>query len=162
MRRKDSHLRSIYINKDMNTCLRCNTSISKSNKFCNKSCAASFNNAKRIPKIKHNCIQCGKEVPSNRNKFCSRICGWDHKKKNYSEEYIKAINRECYKRYIARRKYQTPIGEDIKAIQQFYLNCPNGYEVDHIMPISRGGSHSLENLQYLTKEENRRKSNKIL
>jgi 5-methylcytosine-specific restriction endonuclease McrA len=36
------------------------------------------------------------------------------------------------------------------------------YEVDHIIPISKGGKHSLSNLQYLTKEENRRKSNKII
>jgi len=71
-------------------------------------------------------------------------------------------NKLIIKMYIARRKYQTPIGEDIKAIQQFYLNCPMGYEVDHIIPISKGGAHSLENLQYLTKQENRRKSNKIL
>ena len=101
-----------------------------------------------------------------KTKFCSRRCGWDHRRLGQTEEerikLKRAKNRECYKRYIARRKYQTPIGEDIKAIQEFYLNCPAGHEVDHIIPISKGGAHSLENLQYLTKEENRRKSNKIL
>ncbi len=45
-------------------------------------------------------------------------------------------------------------------IGRFYKNCPNGYEVDHIIPISRGGKHILSNLQYLTKEENKRKSYK--
>jgi 5-methylcytosine-specific restriction endonuclease McrA len=63
---------------------------------------------------------------------------------------------------MAKRKNQTPDNVDIKALQQFYLNCPNGYEVDHIIPISKGGLHTLENLQYLTISENRRKSNKVL
>jgi len=107
------------------------------------------------------CPHCNKKF-TGKTKFCSRRCGWDAKKRPISIEVKRAKNRETYKRYIARRKYQTPIGEDIKALQQFYLNCPKGYEVDHIIPLSKGGAHSLENLQYLTKEENRRKSNKIL
>ncbi len=49
-----------------------------------------------------------------------------------------------------------------RLIGEFYINCPPGYEVDHIIPISKGGIHTLENLQYLTISENRRKSNKIL
>jgi 5-methylcytosine-specific restriction endonuclease McrA len=35
------------------------------------------------------------------------------------------------------------------------------HEVDHIWPISKGGPHLPWNLQFLTKEENRKKSNKI-
>ena len=35
------------------------------------------------------------------------------------------------------------------------------YEVDHIIPVSKGGKHIIYNLQYLTKSENRRKSRKI-
>lgn len=71
-------------------------------------------------------------------------------------------NREAWMRYYSRKKYQTPADEDIKALQEFYYNCPPGYEVDHIIPISKGGLHSLSNLQYLTKTENRVKSNKIM
>ena len=143
-------------------CLHCKTVILPPNKFCGHSCSASYNNKLRshalLPKL---CPQCNTKFIS-KTKFCSRRCGYDNKKKNYSIEYQRAMNRETYKRYIAQRKYQTPVGEDIKAIQQFYLKCPKGYEIDHVIPISKGGAHSLENLQYLTKEENRRKSNKIL
>jgi len=74
----------------------------------------------------------------------------------------RAIDREAWMRYYSRKKYQTPADENLSALQKFYENCPIGYEVDHIIPISKGGSHSLNNLQYLTKTENRRKSNKIL
>jgi 5-methylcytosine-specific restriction endonuclease McrA len=58
---------------------------------------------------------------------------------------------------MAKRKNQTPINVDIQALQKIYLECPNGYEVDHIHPISRGGLHSPENLQYLPIKENRKK-----
>ncbi len=51
--------------------------------------------------------------------------------------------------------------EEKRNIGRFYKNCPKGYEVDHIIPVSKGGKHRLSNLQYLTKEENRAKSNKI-
>jgi len=72
------------------------------------------------------------------------------------------ICREAWMRYYSRKKYQTPADEDIKKLQEFYANCPIGYEVDHIIPISKGGLHTLSNLQYLTIKENRQKSNKIL
>jgi 5-methylcytosine-specific restriction endonuclease McrA len=63
---------------------------------------------------------------------------------------------------MAKRKNQTPNDVDIKLLQQFYMNCPTGYEVDHIIPVSKGGLHTLENLQYLTISENRKKSNKLI
>ena len=51
---------------------------------------------------------------------------------------------------MAKKRNQTPDDADIPAMQQFYKNSPLGYEVDHKIPISKGGLHSLENLQYLT------------
>jgi len=51
---------------------------------------------------------------------------------------------------------------DKDKIKQIYLNCPDGYEVDHIIPLSKGGKHHEDNLQYLTLSENRKKNNRIV
>lgn len=140
-------------------CLCCGINILSPNKFCGRSCSAVYNNRLRLQSYQHKtCATCGTKFIGKI--YCSRQCSAESKKKPL--EYRKAKARETYKRYIARKKYQTPVGTDLKAIQEFYINCPIGYEVDHIIPISKGGAHSLENLQYLTKEENRRKSNRLL
>lgn len=146
-------------------------------RFCSPACA----NESKKTKVLKACIQCGKETLNP--KFCCRSCAATFnniatpkrkaKPKPYrapkpiltdEEKYKRkrAIYNEANARYMAKRKFQTPADEDIKALQEFYANCPKGYEVDHIIPISKGGLHSLSNLQYLPKEENRRKSNKIL
>jgi hypothetical protein len=63
----------------------------------------------------------------------------------------------------ASKLQRTPAWADLEAIKQFYLNCPKGYEVDHIVPlqgVNVSGFHVLNNLQYLTKSENCSKGNK--
>lgn len=49
-----------------------------------------------------------------------------------------------------------------KAINEFYSNCPEGYEVDHLTPINGigvTGLHCLSNLTYLPTKVNRMKKN---
>jgi hypothetical protein len=140
-------------------------------RFCNNSCSASFNNKGKRRHSKPDapwslvklCKTCGKETP--RPVYCSDECNPKRKLHLTSEEkhrLYRARMNESWARYMAKRKNQTPKDADIKAIQQFYANCPEGYEVDHIIPLSKGGLHTLENLQYLTISENRKKSNKIM
>jgi 5-methylcytosine-specific restriction endonuclease McrA len=109
------------------------------------------------------CKTCGKETA--RPVYCCNECN-PKKKTHLTQEQkyklIRSRKNEAWARYMAKRKNQTPEGVNIKSIQEFYANCPHGYEVDHITPISKGGLHTLENLQYLTISENRKKSNKIL
>lgn len=93
-------------------------------------------------------------------KFCSPKCSSD------SRFLGKVHKRKMLNAIAARRRANmknaiVPLTEEEKSsIMKIYRECPDGYEVDHIIPISKGGTHHPDNLQYLTMEENRKKSNK--
>jgi len=152
-------------------CRQCNTVLpqeKKNNKFCSRSCSAQHSNARVLGTLKKPrplCAYCGNPTKTVRAKFCSIDCTAGHQRK-YTPEQAAEIrrirNREVAGNYRARLVAQTPADVDREAIREFYAACPPGYEVDHIIPISKGGAHSLENLQYLTVSENRRKSNKLI
>jgi len=55
-----------------------------------------------------------------------------------------------------------PAWADLVAIKDVYLKCPDGYQVDHIIPLNAdhvSGLHVEKNLQYLTPSENQLKGN---
>ena len=60
---------------------------------------------------------------------------------------------------------QRPIWANLKKIMEIYVNRPEGYHVDHIIPL-RGktvsGLHVESNLQYLPALENMKKHNKFI
>lgn len=77
-------------------------------------------------------------------------------------------NKDMYKVNCANRRAAklnaTPKWADMDKIKEIYLNCPEGYEVDHIYPLQSDlvcGLHIPINLQYLTMSENRSKGNKM-
>lgn len=79
----------------------------------------------------------------------------------------KKDNWQEYKAYLATRKKRvkqaTPSWANLDAVKDFYMNCPKGFHVDHILPINGknvSGLHIMENLQYLDAIENLKKSNK--
>ena len=150
-------------------CTQCSIKLpqeKKNNKFCSRSCSAIFNNTaipKRLAKM-YKCVVCETEF-KNKSKYCSNKC-FDFGRRKYKtkEEQVAATRkkvREVSANYRASVRNQTPPDVDRAAIKEFYNNCPKGYEVDHIIPISKNGLHTLSNLQYLTIQENRKKSNKL-
>ena len=83
-------------------------------------------------------------------------------RKKYKQVNRTSILADTNKRRASKLK-RTPVWADLKAIKQFYINCPKGYHVDHIVPlqgVNVSGFHVLNNLQYLTASENFSKSNK--
>lgn len=85
-------------------------------------------------------------------------------KRKWSQANRKSELAKC-RRYQADKLKRTPAWlteEQIEEMRLFYINCPEGYEVDHIVPL-RGkqisGLHVPANLQYLKISENRKKSN---
>lgn len=65
--------------------------------------------------------------------------------------------------YRANKVRATPIWADLVKIKEVYLNCPVDMHVDHIFPLNSDwvcGLHNEFNLQYLSPEDNLKKSNK--
>jgi hypothetical protein len=68
-----------------------------------------------------------------------------------------------------RQEERTPMWVDYEALNKFYKECPPGMEVDHRVPLLGrtfdgyrvSGLHVPWNLQYLSREENRRKKHRM-
>jgi 5-methylcytosine-specific restriction endonuclease McrA len=74
----------------------------------------------------------------------------------------KKLNRARYAFYESCRRARMPQWADQHKIKLFYERCPQGYVVDHIIPLKGklvSGLHVIENLQYLTPSENSKKRN---
>lgn len=103
-----------------------------------------------------------KYYKENKEKSLSSIKKW-HKENNYKRNAIAA-------KYRANKKNQTPemSEEEWENINDIYKKCSElseetgvPYEVDHIIPISKGGLHHPDNLQILTRSKNRSKKDKL-
>ena len=85
----------------------------------------------------------------------------------FATERGKALNRAKVAKYKAAKLQRIPVWiskDELNMIRFFYIKCPEGCDVDHIIPLQGknvSGLHILSNLQYLTKEENGRKANKF-
>lgn len=104
------------------------------------------------------CVKCGAARPKKGTgkDLCNRCYQNAYYHANVLAERARRNSRRSYLKRV------TPAWADREAIREFYANCPDGHEVDHVIPI-RGrrvsGLHVLENLQYLPMVENRRKCN---
>lgn len=75
-------------------CCECDKPLNKRNiKFCNKSCAAKFNNRKRKKKERY-CAYCKNEIKSYQRKFCSPKCHKDFEFQ--TKTLVKFFNGELY------------------------------------------------------------------
>ena len=116
----------------MKTCLYCQKQIDNlSKKFCNNSCAASFNNkgVRRHGNAPTNCLVCNKFTKSSKYKFCSNKCQKILDKQNL---YIQ-IQKNQLSSWRSIRKY---LVETIGHCQECGINEWNNknivLECDHI------------------------------
>lgn len=92
----------------------------------------------------------------------------NREKNSATRKIWKQRNRALIRFYRAKRRAAvlkaTPAWANLQKIKQFYLNCPKGLQVDHIVPLQGktvSGLHVENNLQYLTPRENQEKGNKL-
>lgn len=86
----------------------------------------------------------------------------------YNKKYINE-NRAAINTYQSNRnsyKLKSQVGwSEVDSIKEFYKNCPEGYAVDHIIPLMgkiATGLHVLCNLQYLPISINNKKRHRVL
>ena len=62
----------------------------------------------------------------------------------------KACRRASHAKRRAFKKNTRPVERHLlKLLGEIYRHCPEGYHVDHILPLNKGGQHHPDNLQYL-------------
>lgn len=86
----------------------------------------------------------------------------ENSKRWISENKSKALHNS--RKYQLTKKSATPVWADLEQIKNIYMKAEvSKKEVDHVIPIQNSlvcGLHVHNNLQLLSKEENRSKSNK--
>lgn len=114
---------------------------------------------------------CRKYYKNNQESIKQKSKLWHDNNSERSRELKskwQSLNRGACNAKTAKRRASklqaTPGWADLDRIRDIYKNCPEGYHVDHIIPLQGRdicGLHVPENLQYLTAEENIRKGNKF-
>ena len=74
------------------------------------------------------------------------------RKMEYSRQWRKD-NKDKVRAISAKKRFnkknQTPEYANFELVKLIYENCPEGYEVDHMIPLAAGGLHYESNLCYL-------------
>lgn len=119
------------------------------------------------------CFQCvsnwnSSTYQANPEKGRARTAKWrkenpERNRQSHLDQYLKHRGRYITKALIRRKRIQAGVfPHEKEAIRLFYQNCPEGYHVDHEIPLNHPlvcGLHCVANLQYLPAKENLAKSN---
>ena len=111
---------------------------------------------------------------TERHSIC-KICRVELNASNYKKDSTKEAHKRSYEKnysnilarntiYKGERGKRVPKWADLDDISKIYRECPKDMHVDHELPLKGelvSGLHVVDNLQYLTVEENLKKSNKI-
>ena len=121
-----------------------------------------------------------RQTKENRKKAAEKIAAvrsaWTEEQKAAYRESAKLRSRKWRKanpahrnalkrKYVADKDNRTPKWADLSKIVDVYKNCPEGYHVDHIIPLRAknvSGLHIHYNLQYLPAIDNMRKNNRYI
>lgn len=108
---------------------------------------------------------------------CSKIkdIDLDFRKNNSMADGVQVYCLQCHQstttktqagrqaKYKTSKSQRTPPWANLEKVKEIYKNCPEGYHVDHIIPLNGvkvSGLHVENNLQYLLAKDNMSKGNK--
>lgn len=164
-----------YVGKREQSCVICGANLPKyKTRYCSRECLIKGGQIRKgkvqtTRKIIRYCVVCGKEFETwkGRKITCSVECS--RKKKNIDRQYKGiVIDSDITLKKLAERDHnQCQIcgffvnWNDYSFKDQFMI-CGNLYpSVDHVIPISKGGLHSWNNVQLAHRICNSKKNNKI-
>lgn len=151
-------------------CWRCSkefslrlSSLKTGKRYCSISCSKRTGNKRAIkkgrpPKLPGTWYERVKNDPVTMQKIRDRNNAYKRTERGRALSSARAAKRR------SAQLQATPPWADLEAIKNFFINRPEGMEVDHIIPLQGKtvcGLHVLHNLQYLSQSENCRKSNKL-
>lgn len=105
------------------------------------------------------CKSCRKEINAINYKKDSTQ---EAHKRSQEKHYEDILARNA--KYRAERSLRVPVWSNLEEIKDIYAKCPKGMHVDHIIPLKGklvSGLHVPNNLQYLSPEDNLKKTNKF-
>jgi hypothetical protein len=108
------------------------------------------------------CKECDSISRHVRYTLNKKECNDSSKKHYYANKHLYVAKKAKYK---ASKLMATPKWANQIAIKEIYKNCPEGYHVDHIVPLQHPlvcGLHCEFNLQHLTAHDNLSKGNKFI
>lgn len=137
--------------------------------FC-KPCKLSGNNISRLKHIDRDKQHKKEYYQKNKEHFYKLSRKWVEAnpeqnriyKRKYKYNNRSLMNEWDKKRY--EKEQLAMVWADRNLLEQIFVNCPVGYEVDHIIPLNHkimSGLNIPENLRYLPKKENGKKNNKL-
>jgi len=149
------------IKRTIRKCITCQTLLGNTTRLKCSACYVpkkTYPSKSKPPKAAYNqtCVKCGVVfLVARKKKYCSQKCN----KKANTNPALHKMYKKLRKRAVKKAK---PKWCKWKEIVEVYVNCPEGMEVDHIHPLNHPdvcGLHVPWNLQYLSKEDNNKKSN---
>lgn len=157
--------------KSLKTCKRCDNPIPSRKTYCSKEC--------KYPKKEKKCLDCQVPIqsglkcgdckniykPTSYDKTCD-TCGKKFISKRKDAKYC---NKKCFPSKKQARKLRKRAKRSAKLnaetwrdIDDYIKNRPKGAQLDHIIPLNHEkvcGLHNTWNFQWLSPEDNRKKSN---